>query len=161
MGEVVPRRYVPKSLSRKDREKQRRELRRSRSAYKKGHYYTRKKVASFKNKGSPHVARARRIYGVDDVRPNAELARKTGCSVSALQKIVRKGEGAYYSSGSRPNQTAHSWGYARLASAITAGKSAVIDYSILEKGCKKGSRALRMAQRARGITRRSPPKVLL
>ena len=53
--------------------------------------------------------------------------KKTGCSIEALKKIVNKGEGAYYSSGSRPNQTSHSWGYARLASAITGGKAAAVD----------------------------------
>ena len=161
MSVLVPRRYIPKSLSSKDKKKQTRELRRSREGYKKGQYYTRKKVASFKSKGSPHVARARRIYGIENVRPGPELSRKTGCSVSALRKIVRKGEGAYFSSGSRPNQTAHSWGYARLASAITSGKSSVIDYPILAKGCKKGSKALRLAKKAMQVSRRSPPKVSL
>ena len=42
---------------------------------------------------------------------------------------MKKGQGAYYSSGSRPNQSAHSWGYARLASAITGGKSAAVDFT--------------------------------
>ena len=56
--------------------------------------------------------------------------------------------GAYYSSGSRPNQTAESWGIARLASAITSGKSAVIDYHLLEEGCKKNSKALKLAKKA-------------
>lgn len=55
--------------------------------------------------------------------------------MSALKQIVRKGQGAYFSSGSRPNQTSQSWGLARLASSITAGKSAAVDYDILEKGC--------------------------
>ena len=34
-----------------------------------------------------------------------ELSKKTGCSIKTLKKIVKKGMGAYYSSGSRPNQT--------------------------------------------------------
>ena len=62
---------------------------------------------------------------------------------------MRKGEGAYYSSGSRPNQTSQSWGLARLASSITSGKAAAVDYSILEKGCKKNSKALRLAKLAK------------
>ena len=49
-----------------------------------------------------------------------------------LKKKFQKGQGAYFSSGSRPNQTGHSWGYARMASAITGGKAAAIDYHILE-----------------------------
>ena len=72
-----------------------------------------------------------------------------GCSIQGLRQIVKKGQGAYYSSGSRPNQTAHSWGRARLASAITGGKSSQIDYHILKKSCKKGSKALRLADRSK------------
>ena len=45
--------------------------------------------------------------------------------------------GAYFSSGSRPNQTPHSWGYARLASSITGNNASIVDYKILKKGCKK------------------------
>jgi DNA-binding Xre family transcriptional regulator len=97
---------------------------------------------------------------VDKVVVNQELAKKTGCSKSALNKIINKGEGAYFSSGSRPNQSAQSWGIARLASAITSGKAAAVDYGILEKGCKKNSRALRMAKKAKSKyghgTRRVP-----
>jgi len=66
-----------------------------------------------------------------------------------MQKIVNKGEGAYFSSGSRPNQTAQSWGFARLASALTAGKSAAVDYTILEQGCRPGAPALVLAKKAR------------
>jgi len=86
----------------------------------------------------------------------------TGCSQKALAKIVNKGAGAYYSSGSRPNQTAQSWGIARLASAITAGKAAAVDYTILERGCKPSSKALRLAKTARrkyGHGTRKVPKV--
>ena len=66
-----------------------------------------------------------------------------------FEKILKKGQGAYYSSGSRPSQNSHSWGIARLASSITAGKAAAIDYNILEEGCKKNSKALKLAKLAR------------
>ena len=66
-----------------------------------------------------------------------------------MEQIVKKGEGAYYSSGSRPNQTAQSWGIARLASAVTAGKAAAVDYAILKKGCKPNSPALKLADKAK------------
>jgi len=49
------------------------------------------------------------------------------------EKIKDKGKGAYYSSGSRPNQTAHSWAYARLASVILGGPSRKIDKAIWDK----------------------------
>jgi hypothetical protein len=145
----IPIRYVPRTLSRKDQQKQARMLVRSRNQYKNRRYITRKKVPSFKNKTSSHIVRAKQIYGVDNIRPSRELARKTGCSVSALNKIVKKGEGAYYSSGSRPNQTAKSWGYARLASSITSGKAAAVDYAILENGCDHKKRAFRLARQSK------------
>jgi len=143
----VPLRYLPFRLTRKDRAKQVRALSRSRKAYKSGKYYQRPKIASFKSKKSDHIVRAEKMYGVDRIVPNQELAKKTQCSVAALKQIVKKGEGAYYSSGSRPNQTARSWGLARLASSITGGKASAVDYSILEKGCNhKTSKAFRLAK---------------
>jgi hypothetical protein len=88
------------------------------------------------------------VYGVSNLIPSPLLAKKTGCSIDALKHIVKKGEGAYFSSGSRPNQTAQSWGYARLASSITGGKASAVDYSILEKGCSKNSKALKLAKKS-------------
>ena len=143
-----PVRYLPFSLSKKDKQKQINMLMRSKKLYKKHKYYTRKKVG-FRNKKSNHILNARKIYGIDKIIPNQELSLKTGCSIDALNKIIRKGEGAYFSSGSRPNQTAQSWGIARLASAITAGKSAAVDYDILEKGCDHRKTAFRLAQKSR------------
>jgi hypothetical protein len=121
----------------------------SKKMYKKNEYYTRKKLASYKNKTSKHIIHARKIYNVDQIVPSKELSIATGCSIEALNKIVNKGEGAYYSSGSRPNQTPQSWGLARLASSITAGKSAAVDYDILEKGCNHKKTAFRLAKKAR------------
>ena len=158
----VPRRYIPNYLSRKDKKIIKYELNKSRSKYKKGIYYTRKNVKSFKPKTSQHILNARKLYGVENIIPNKILAFKTGCSVKALKKIENKGMGAYYSSGSRPNQTAQSWGIARLASAITSGKAAAVDYNILEEGCKPKSKALTLAKRARvkhGHGTRRVPKV--
>ena len=121
----------------------------SRRLYKKNKYYTRKEVPSYKSKTSNHIVDARRIYKISNVGPSKELASKTGCTLSALNKIVSKGEGAYFSSGSRPNQTAQSWGIARLASSITGGKSAAVDYKIIEKGCNHKKRAFILANRAK------------
>jgi hypothetical protein len=153
----IPVRYLPASLSKKDRIKQFRMLQKSRRLYKgqnnvrmnAARFYTRKALPSYKSKVSRHILNARTIYGVDHILPNKILSMATGCSVNALKKIVKKGEGAYFSSGSRPNQTAQSWGLARLASAITAGKSAAVDYKILEKGCDHTKKAFRFATRAK------------
>lgn len=144
----VPVRYVPKQLTKKDRKEQIQMLMKSKKLYKKNKYFTRKRVFSYKNKPSKHIQNARRIYGIENITPNKELVRKTGCSLSGLNQIVAKGEGAYYSSGSRPNQTAKSWGLARLASAITSGKSAMIDYHILEKECNHKKRAFILANKS-------------
>jgi len=92
---------------------------------------------------------ARKIYKLDKIIPNAKLSKATGCSLSALKKIVKKGEGAYFSSGSRPNQTAQSWGNARLASSITGGKAAAVDFNILENGCNHQKKAYKLASQAK------------
>ena len=145
----VPVRYLPANLSAVDKIKQIRMLKKSRQMYTNKKYYNRKPLSSYHNKTSKHIRRAKKIYGLDNIIPSPALVRKTGCSMDALNQIVSKGEGAYYSSGSRPNQTAQSWGFARLASALTAGKSAAVDYNILEKGCAHNKRAFILAKRAK------------
>jgi len=145
----IPIRYLPKNLSKKDKKKQVQMLLKSRKQYKKNKYFTRKKVASYKSKTSNHVVNARKIYGIEKIIPSKELASKTGCSVAALKKIVNKGAGAYFSSGSRPNQTGQSWGLARLASSITGGKAAAVDYDIINKGCQHNKTAFILANKAR------------
>ena len=144
-----PMRYLPKVLTKKDQKTQLNMLMKSKKLYKQHKYYTRKQLPSFKNKKSKHLLNASRIYHIEKITPNAELAQKTGCKLSALNQIVKKGEGAYYSSGSRPNQTATSWGLARLASALTSGKAAAVDYAIIEKGCKHNKKAFRLANISR------------
>lgn len=155
-------RYLPKKLSSKDRKKQAMNLNKSKKLYKKGIYYSRPVVKTFKSKKSTHITNAERIYGVEKIGATDELAKATGCKKSVLSKIINKGMGAYYSSGSRPNQTAQSWGVARLASSITGGKAAAVDYAILKDGCKSSSKALTMANKARrkhGHGTRRVPKV--
>jgi len=144
-----PARYIPKGLETSDKRKYFRLLNKSKKLYKKGVYYLRPKVKSFKSKKSGHVENAKRIYRVSNLSPSKKLARVTGCSIKAMKKIVNKGEGAYYSSGSRPNQTPQSWGIARLASSLTAGKSAAVDFDILDKGCNHNKTAYKLALHSR------------
>ena len=153
-------RYLPKKLSKKDKKKQANMLKKSKKLYKKKKYFTRKKLSSFKSKKSNHIIKAEKMYKVDKIDATNQLALKTGCSKNALAEIIRKGEGAYYSSGSRPNQTAQSWGKARLASAITGGKAAAVDFYILEKSCKKNSKALRLGKIAKNKKTRKAPKTI-
>ena len=157
-------RYLPKKLTVRDKKKQTNMLAKSKRLYKRGMFYTRKPVKSFQSKTSSHILKARKVYGVEKIGATDELARKSGCSKAALAKIINKGAGAYYSSGSRPNQTAQSWGVARLASALTSGKAGAIDYNILNEGCRPGSKGYKAAQLARkkhGYGKRRVPKVKL
>ena len=145
----IPARYLPKNLTRKDKKTQIEMLKKSRRFYKKGKYFTRSELPSYKSKPSNHIVNARKIYKIDNIVPNKELSEATGCTISALKKIVNKGEGAYFSSGSRPNQTPQSWGLARLASSITSGKSAVVDFSIIDKGCSHNKTAYILAKKSK------------
>ena len=108
MTNSIPIRYVPKSLTVKDKKRQKNMIIKSRKLYKKGIYYTRKRVKSFKQKKSTHITNAEKLYKVKKIGATQELAKKTGCTKKALAKIINKGMGAYYSSGSRPNQSAQS-----------------------------------------------------
>jgi hypothetical protein len=145
----IPIRYLPKNLTKADKKKQFKMLIKSKKLYKKHKYYTRKNISSYKHKKSKHIENACKIYHVKNITPNKELAQKTGCKLTALNQIVKKGEGAYYSSGSRPNQTPKSWGLARLASSLTSGKAAAIDYDIIKKGCNHKKKAFILANKSR------------
>ena len=145
----VPIRYLPRVLTKNDKQKQIKMLKKSKKLYKKNKYYTRNKLSSYKNKKSNHISNARKIYDIQNITPSPELAEKTGCKLSALKQIVKKGEGAYYSSGSRPNQTPQSWGLARLASSLTSGKSAAVDYDIIKNGCNHKKRAFILANKSK------------
>jgi hypothetical protein len=145
----IPVRYVPTKLTRADKQKQVKMLIKSRKLYKEHKYYTRPKIASYKNKTSQHILNARKIYNIQHVKPSKELALKTGCTVAALKEIVKRGEGAYYSSGSRPNQSAFSWSFSRLASSITGKKASAVDFNILDKGCNHKGLAFTLANKSR------------
>lgn len=160
-AESVPKRYVPDSLTNEDKLKQILMLLKSRTDYKEKKYQTRKKVASFKSKPSSHVETAKKLYGVKSMTHTKQLAEATGCSQSALKKIINKGEGAYYSSGSRPNQTGKSWGLARLASSITGGPAAKVDFSIIDEGCDHDKLAYKLAEKAKAMKTVKTEKIKL
>ena len=118
----IPQRYAPKSLSKEDKKKQLESI-------KKG--TDRPKIKSFKSKRSSHTEKFEKKYGYkisNDSRISKEIISKTG-----IDKILSKGRGAYYSSGSRPNQTPESWARARLASVIMGGNARKVDRAIWEK----------------------------
>lgn len=137
------KKYIPNQLDPKDKLKQKRELLKSKRLYKQHKYYTRKPLKSFVSKKSNHLKKVEDLYGIKHLKINDELVKKTGCSKKILNKIVNKGMGAYYSSGSRPNQTAKSWGMARLASAIAGGRASKVDFHLL-KECDKNKDAYKL-----------------
>jgi len=53
-----------------------------------------------------------------------EISKATGVPVKALKEIVERGEGAYYSAGSRPNVSPEQWGIARLYAVLFGSKGA-------------------------------------
>lgn len=143
---TIPKKYIPNVLTNTDAKKQNSYIKKSRKMYWKGKYFNRPKVVSYKQRKSRHVNKAKQVYNIANVVPNKELAKKCQCSLKTLKKIVNKGRGAYYSSGSRPNQSAESWGLARLGSALTGGYSSVIDFHLLHEGCNHDGKAYRMAK---------------
>jgi len=126
----TPKKYYAK-LSKKDKNKQLKYLNKSKKNYKKGKYITRPKLNSFKEKKSSWTQKFHKLY------PNAktlkQISEVTGIPKPALSAVKRKGMGAYYSSGSRPNQTAESWGLARMYSYILGGPTRKVDKHITDK----------------------------
>ena len=156
----VPQRYIPKHLSRNDAKTVRKELKKSRRSYKQGKYHMRKKIKSFKGKQSKWIKTVRNLYKIPKEQKItlSTLVKKSGCDMHAMRKIIRKGKGAYYSSGSRPNQTPSSWGRARLYSALSGGPSSAIDLKILENHCGSKSKALGLARKTKNKRYRAKPR---
>ena len=75
--------YLPKKISRRDTIYEKKQLDKSRKLYTQKKYYTRKHVTSYPHKVSKHILRARRIYDIENILASKELAKKTGCSISA------------------------------------------------------------------------------
>ena len=86
---------------------------------------------SFKSKRSGWVKKFEDKYGTKI--SDKKFIHKNIISYAGQKQIIDKGKGAYFSSGSRPNQTPTSWGLARLASVILGGPSRRIDKKIWEK----------------------------
>lgn len=154
-----PLKYIPKYLKKSNALTLKKEINKSQRLYKRGKYHLRKKVKSMKIKPSKHVVKAKKIYNIENMVINKDLEKATGCKIEGLQQIMKKGQGAYFT-GSRPGQTPTSWGYARLASAITGGKSAAVDFHILEKYCNhKTSKAYKLGLEAKKKHKKGTRKV--
>jgi len=93
---------------------------------------------TFKSKESSWTTKFNKKYGeqLDKMkggRSKKNISKVTGIPFKAIDEVFKKGEGAYYSAGSRPNQTPQSWAYARVYSYILGGNARKIDADITKK----------------------------
>jgi len=130
MTRKILKKYT-KGLSLKDKSKQKKNIRTARRSYKKRKNVRRRKIKSFKKKESGWTAKFHKRY--PEAKTVPQISRATGIPTKALNAVKRKGMGAYYSSGSRPNQTAQSWGKARMYSYILGGPTRKIDREITKR----------------------------
>ena len=126
----IPSKYTAR-LSRRDKSKQKKNLIKSRKMYKKGIYVDRPKLKSYPKKRSKWIVKFEKRYNRKITDKN--FIDKNILSIKGQNQILSKGRGAYYSSGSRPNQSSSSWAYARLASVIMGGKARKVDNKIWQE----------------------------
>ena len=122
MVKKINPKYLPKSLTAADRKKQLRSIQAGTD---------RPKLKSFKSKRSSHAVNFENKYKTKITDLN--FINKNIIKTEGINEILAKGRGAYYSSGSRPNQTPNSWAYGRLASVIMKGKARKVDIKIWNK----------------------------
>lgn len=125
----IPKKYIPDSLTKQDKAKQKKSIEEKTD---------RPKVDSYKSKRSKFVVAFEKKYNnkiTDDEFISKNIIGKEG-----IKQILAKGMAAYYSSGSKPNQTKESWSRARLASVIMGGKARDVDRKIWDKYKKKDTK---------------------
>ena len=80
------------------------------------------------SKRSSYVVRFEKKYNTKIT--NEDFIHKNIITRTGQKKIMDKAKGAYFSGGSRPNQTPESWAFARLASVIVGGPARKVDIKI-------------------------------
>ena len=125
----IPKRYIPDTLKRKERKKQIKSIFERKDRPK----------TNVKSRKSSWTVLFNQKYGQELNNMKGKKSRKniskvTGIPLKAINEVYKKGEGAYYSSGSRPNQTSESWARGRLYAYIMGGKEVRrIDNNITKK----------------------------
>ena len=125
----IPKRYLPDTLKGKDRQKQ------IKSIFE-GKDRPETKVKSRKSSWTTAFDKkyGKELDAMKGKRSKRNIAKITGIPYKAVDAVYKKGEGAYYSSGSRPNQTPSSWARGRLYAYIMGGKKVrQADKDITEK----------------------------
>lgn len=130
MKHTFPKQYTAR-LSRKDKKKQLTALKKLKKAYSKGTYLNRPKLKSYKKKESGWTSKFHKLH--PDAKTIKQISKAVKIPEKALKEVIKKGRGAYYSSGSRPNQTASSWGKARMYAYILGSPTRRVDHHITEK----------------------------
>ena len=125
----IPKRYLPDTLSKSERQKQIKSIFEGKERPK----------TKVKEKKSTWTTQFDKEYGeqldaMKGKRSKSNIAKITGIPLKAIDEVYKKGEGAFYSSGSRPNQTASSWARGRIYAYIMGGeKVRKVDKDITEK----------------------------
>ena len=122
MVKKINPKYVPKSLTPEDRKKQVKSIKEGTD---------RPKVESFKSKRSSWATKFENKYGYK-ISETSKIS-KSIISKKGIDEIMKKGRAAYYTGGSRPNQTSTSWARARLASVLMKGPALKVDKDIVVK----------------------------
>ena len=130
MKHKFPKQYTAR-LSRKDKKKQLTSLKKLKKAYSKGTYLNRPKLKSYKKKESGWTAKFHKLH--PEAITIKQISKAVKIPEKALREVIKKGRGAYYSSGSRPNQTPSSWGKARMYAYILGSPTRRVDHHITEK----------------------------
>ncbi len=117
------KKYVPSTLTPAQKKKQVKSIREKRE---------RPKLKDVPQRKSSYTVKANKYFGKGNTSIS-DMAKRLKISTKGLYEIKKKGEGAYYSSGSRPNQTAFSWGMARVFSVLFGGKARSVDKEIVKK----------------------------
>ena len=92
---------------------------------------TERPETSYKSKRSSYCKKFEDKY--DTTIADTDFIDKNLLKKKGQDKIIDKGMAAYYSSGSRPNQTPESWSKARLCSVLVGGPARKIDKKIYDK----------------------------
>ena len=125
----IPKRYLPDTLSKSERQAQIKSIFEGKKRPKTG----------VKERKSSWTVQFDKEYGeqldaMKGKRSKSNIAKVTGIPLKAIDEVYKKGEGAFYSSGSRPNQTASSWARGRIYAYIMGGdKVRKADKDITEK----------------------------
>lgn len=124
----LPNRYLPKNLTKIDRKKQIKSIFEGTDRPKVN--YISKKSSWTKKFHSHYDKELNKLNGHVNLK---NISIVTKIPLKALEEVYKKGYAAFYTSGSRPNQTAESWALSRVFSYIMGGNTRKIDNEITVK----------------------------